>query len=438
MFQFFAQQLQAASATLERYIASMQQQFHHAHTSLSTWFEHQAGDGFTTAHQQFRNILQHGGTELDILAEHAHILAVTASYQAELESYFAQVHDTIRSLGGDVEDHRVLARLDEFLEYQPLFQIIVDDLYQRSQLLDQACAHALAQTRICTPDPVPPLLAPLDPASDTSARPVAQAPLVSEGAEGSKGEVLSRDQVAEDAALAEIFQHYPAAKLLQRSPAGVVISIGDIDAADVITTLVPGAGSHEPQSWPTYIARAQGIHEAVTQGPSGRLNHATVMWLHYRAPRTWMQAGLAVPALSAGARLQQFHRQLQARNPHAKHLVVAHSYGSVVAGVAARGNWNIDTLVVAGSPGIRAMHRQELHVPDSTRLVAATGTADPISLLSTQHTGIHGKAPEMLADEHWRYHSDHSGYFHHQQFLADLRAEVQRLQTRHREPASPQ
>lgn len=431
MFQFLAQQLQAASATLERYIASMQQQFHHAHTSLNTWFEHQAGDGFFAAHQQFRNILQQGGTELDILAAHAHILTVTASFQAELESYFAQVYDTIRSLGGDVEDHRVITRLDEFLEYQPLFQIIVDDLYQRSQLLDQACAHALAQTRVCTPDPVPPLFTPLDPASLGSTRSVSDSPGMP------AVEFLHRDQVAEDAALAEIFTRYPGAKLLQRSKEGVVISIGDIDTADVITTVVPGAGSHEPQSWPTYIARAQGIHDAVMQGPPGRYTHATVMWLHYRAPRTWMQAGFAVPALSAGARLQQFHKQLHTRNPQAKHLVVAHSYGSVVAGVAARGDWNIDTLVVAGSPGIRAMHRQQLHLPDSTRLIAATGTADPISLISTQHTGIHGKAPEMLADEHWRYHSDHSGYFHHQQFLADLRAEVQRLQTQHREPAMP-
>jgi pimeloyl-ACP methyl ester carboxylesterase len=110
---------------------------------------------------------------------------------------------------------------------------------------------------------------------------------------------------------------------------------------------------------------------------------AAVAWLGYRTPTV---ATMALPgaARRGGAALDRALDGLAAaraapgtgRAPRT--TVVAHSYGTVVAGQAARapGRLAADALVLLGSPGVRAQKAEDL---EAEEVYGAASWSDPIS-----------------------------------------------------------
>lgn len=72
---------------------------------------------------------------------------------------------------------------------------------------------------------------------------------------------------------------------------------------------------------------------------------------------------------------------LRSKATLAQHVtVVGHSYGSLVAGIAAERGLGADDLVLLASPGVEAAHASELHLPAGHVWTARVPT-DPIRLV---------------------------------------------------------
>ncbi|MBN9113139.1 MAG: hypothetical protein J0I34_30680 [Pseudonocardia sp.] len=142
-------------------------------------------------------------------------------------------------------------------------------------------------------------------------------------------------------------------RVLGCDPAGrglAVVAVGDPDSARSVAVIVPGSDMDlhtiaKPLSWARALRAASGPETAV------------VVWIGYTTPQ-----GLGIDAASgalarAGApALDAFVDGLRA--PHV--TVVAHSYGTVVAALAAP-HLDADDLVLLGSPGVRADDVADLH-----------------------------------------------------------------------------
>ncbi|GEL26265.1 hypothetical protein PSU4_52190 [Pseudonocardia sulfidoxydans NBRC 16205] len=142
-------------------------------------------------------------------------------------------------------------------------------------------------------------------------------------------------------------------QVLGCDPAGrglAVVAVGDPTTARSVAVIVPGSDMDlhtiaKPLSWARALRAASGPGTAV------------VVWIGYTTPQ-----GLGIDAASgalarAGApALDSFVDGLRA--PHV--TVVAHSYGTVVAALAAP-RLDADDLVLLGSPGVRTDDVADLH-----------------------------------------------------------------------------
>ncbi|MGD9989670.1 alpha/beta hydrolase [Pseudonocardia sp.] len=155
-------------------------------------------------------------------------------------------------------------------------------------------------------------------------------------------------------------------RVLGCDPAGrglAVVAVGDPATARSVAVIVPGSDTDlhtiaKPLSWARALRAASGPDTAV------------VVWVGYTTPQ-----GLGIDAASgalarAGApALAEFVDGLRA--PHL--TVVAHSYGTVVAALAAPG-LDADDLVLLGSPGVRTDDVADLHT--RAHVFAARAAAD--------------------------------------------------------------
>ena len=148
-----------------------------------------------------------------------------------------------------------------------------------------------------------------------------------------------------------------------------------------VSTFVGGVGSSEAASWPTAVERARAIARA-TNGP-------TVAWIGYSAPASLPRAAHEDPARRGAAELGRFQRALRQRFPHAQHILLGYSYGSVVVGKAAQQDYVADDIVLIGSPGASVASASQLH----GRVWSARNTEDPIAIATGPHGGIHGPDP---------------------------------------------
>ena len=194
-----------------------------------------------------------------------------------------------------------------------------------------------------------------------------------------------------------------------------------IDPLDVktqpssVTTFIEGVGSSEKSRWPTSIERSRSIAQA-TGG-------VTALWLGYQAPATLSRGIHAAPAESAGGDLARFQRSLGQRFPSAKKVVTGYSYGSVVAGYAAREGLAADELVLVGSPGVGVSHSSQLGFDGP--IVAVTNDGDTISFTGGNYGGVHGTDPTapMFGAQPFptRPRGTHSSYWTDPVFLGGLR-----------------
>jgi hypothetical protein len=157
--------------------------------------------------------------------------------------------------------------------------------------------------------------------------------------------------------------------LLSFDPNGdgkAAIALGDPTTASTIGVVVPGMDN-------TLANIANPLGDAVNlrrtsddlAGPAVTDRTSMVAWLGYDTPNT-AQVGLDDNAQAGAPELVGFVDDL-----HAAHVggrpprvtVLAHSYGTLVTGLAARQGLAADAITLVGSPGIGAAHAAELGLP---------------------------------------------------------------------------
>lgn len=178
-------------------------------------------------------------------------------------------------------------------------------------------------------------------------------------------------------------------QILLFDPAGdgrVVEVFGDLAAAAHVGVVVPGITNdlgNFSGGGGGFRANAAQLHDASTD--LGGDDVATIAWLGYDTPDS-ADATLRGAARSGAPALVQF---LEGIDPDAGKQVtlIAHSYGSVVAGVAAAGGIEADNLVFVGSPGTTLDHADDAVLRPNGRVWAALAKNDPIEF---------GVAPQEL------------------------------------------
>jgi pimeloyl-ACP methyl ester carboxylesterase len=139
-----------------------------------------------------------------------------------------------------------------------------------------------------------------------------------------------------------------------------VEALGDLDTATRVAVLVPGVGTRladfdrglggVARRAPAVQARALYARMRAAD-PAARV--AVVAWLGYLPPSGLNLDAIREDRARAGARaLVAFVRSLLAHRPGVALTLVGHSYGALVAGLAARRLPQVHNLIVMGAPGM--------------------------------------------------------------------------------------
>jgi hypothetical protein len=162
----------------------------------------------------------------------------------------------------------------------------------------------------------------------------------------------------------------------------VVVSVGDPDLASHVVTYVPGVGA-DLAGVAQLLGNADHLAARASELAQDRpgVRAAVVLWLGYDAPDSVAAATSDSAARAAGAGLDRFQDGLRAsQDGHAHFTVVGHSYGTTVAGEAARDHrLDSDELVFVGSPGVGVDRAADLGLP-AGHVWSSTARWDPIML----------------------------------------------------------
>lgn len=178
-----------------------------------------------------------------------------------------------------------------------------------------------------------------------------------------------------------------------------VVAWGNVATADTVATFVPGMTS-SLANFRMVTRDARRLDTAVRSvaARSGSTTTtATVAWLGYDAP-----SGVLAPLLAStdavaerqASHLAAFTAGVTATNDHVDQVVVAHSYGTVLAAnaaAAADDALQVNLLVLLGSPGPgTGIHGlEDLHLPDGTDVLFASTHLDPVPLLPLLGPNLH-------------------------------------------------
>jgi Alpha/beta hydrolase len=166
----------------------------------------------------------------------------------------------------------------------------------------------------------------------------------------------------------------------QRLPGRTVVAVGNPDTARHVAVLVPGMNTSVRDDLSRFVNSAARLREAAARRTTRDSDVAVVAWLGYVTPMPLTvlsdrSAQRAVPELRKT--VAGLHAAPRAAGRDVHLTVVGHSYGSLVAGLAARAPSHVDDLVLMGSPGVGAYHARELAVRRVFVLEAAgDGIAD--------------------------------------------------------------
>ncbi|GLZ01980.1 alpha/beta hydrolase [Actinoplanes sp. NBRC 103695] len=182
-----------------------------------------------------------------------------------------------------------------------------------------------------------------------------------------------------------------------------IVALGNPDTAANVSTLVPGVGSGLATVGDD-IGRAANLRDAAGRaaGDDTTFGQTSVIaWVGYDSP-SFVGGVSAAPAEAAAPRLDRFEDGLRATHigPDAHQTIIAHSYGTVVTGIAAhRFGLDVDDVVLVASPGVPVNDVTELRLdgvpPDQVgqHVYAITGEDDWIQGLIQYVGGDHGANP---------------------------------------------
>jgi Alpha/beta hydrolase len=151
-----------------------------------------------------------------------------------------------------------------------------------------------------------------------------------------------------------------------RGDGKAAIALGDPTRASAIGVVVPGmdntlANIDNPLSDAANLRHTSDVRA----GPAVTDRTSVVAWLGYDAPNI-TQVGFDDKAQAGAPELVGFVDDLRAAHTGAQPprvTVLAHSYGTLVTGLAARQGLAADAITLAGSPGVGAAHATELGLP---------------------------------------------------------------------------
>lgn len=167
-------------------------------------------------------------------------------------------------------------------------------------------------------------------------------------------------------------------------PGRAAIASGDVDAADHVAVLVPGLDSFVTNYTGDLTTNAERVRKTaeIALDYAGRNETiAAIAWIGYEAPTigTVMSDGHAkAGAASLAATLAGIEANRAVHGGQVHLVTLGHSYGSLVAGLAAAGETAMDDLVVFGSPGVGTNRVSNLTLP-ADRVFAGEARNDPVA-----------------------------------------------------------
>ena len=174
---------------------------------------------------------------------------------------------------------------------------------------------------------------------------------------------------------------------------------GQLPEAKHLAVVVPGMGTELWDLDHIVRTRSELIRSRALSMAEGA-EVVTITWLGYDAPRDLDLVGAAREELArAGSvALSRFLAEMVDFAPPDVHVtVLAHSYGSVLAGLAARDHGlAAHELVVLGSPGLGVETADELTLMPGGRVWAAQARDDPVTWvprLEDHPVHLHGPSP---------------------------------------------
>lgn len=157
----------------------------------------------------------------------------------------------------------------------------------------------------------------------------------------------------------------------------IAVGCGDLDTAETVTVVVPGFRSTVARRIESLVENTDMVLDSADhwvwlngETPS----HAGVAWIGYSSP-TLRQLPTLAPARWGAKALTEFVEGVSAR-PRQEINVVAHSYGGVVATLAAQSP-HITRVVCAGAPGVAFTTPPA----DSTPVFTISARHDPVGVL---------------------------------------------------------
>jgi pimeloyl-ACP methyl ester carboxylesterase len=186
--------------------------------------------------------------------------------------------------------------------------------------------------------------------------------------------------------------------------------------ADLVMVLVPGAGTdlgdidvlrrRSERLWEVTVARAG---SAGVMGRSAAHRIAVVAWLGYDPPDGVLAAVDPRPAREGADALAAQVASLRGSGAQ-RVVVVGHSYGGLVASLAAAGGMDADEVVLLGSPGLGVDDRAQLDLPPGADLWAAAAEGDPVGAIARAGV-VHGPDPVGIALSLPTSRTGHGSYF---------------------------
>ncbi len=150
---------------------------------------------------------------------------------------------------------------------------------------------------------------------------------------------------------------------------------GDLATATHIVVMIPGMTNELSNVDRDFRPRSDLMYnELVARAKPGE-RVAVIMWLGYSNPQT-LQLGAAIASTMARNGAVTFiddMRALRATGTLAEITVVAHSYGTILAGEAMERGLPVDRLVVVGSPGMNSTDRVTLGSPEVELFASSVG-----------------------------------------------------------------